>query len=98
LVATKAQHAFASDHFKMAFLAWGSDKAAIDSHCQRTVRWREPIPVALTAVNKAALFLTQFPLQALRYIRNVLANGEGTDGLVDRQHLLQEFRGHPIAH
>ena len=73
----KLQHAFASDHFKVAFLVWGPEKAAVDSHCQRTVRRREPIPVALTAVDKAALFLTQFPLQALRYIRDVLANGEG---------------------
>jgi len=31
------------------------------------------------------LFVTQFPLQALRYIRNVLANGERIDGLIDRQ-------------
>jgi hypothetical protein len=57
-VAPKAQHAFASDHFKMAFLAGRSDKAAVDPHCQRTVRWREPIPVALTALDKTALFLT----------------------------------------
>ena len=56
------------------------------------------IPVALTAVNKTALFLTQFVLQALRYIRDVLANGERIDGLIDRQHILQEFRRHPIAH
>ena len=82
----------------MAFLAWRPDKAAVDSHRQRTVRWGESIPVALTALDKTALFLTQFPLQALRYIRNVLANGERIDGLIDRQHLLQEFRRHPIAH
>jgi hypothetical protein len=41
--------------------------------CQRTVRQREPIPVALTAFDKTALFLTQFPLQALRDIGDVLA-------------------------
>ena len=43
-VTPKGQHAFASDHFKVAFLVWGLEKAAVDSHCQRTVRRREPIP------------------------------------------------------
>ena len=34
----------------------------------------------------------------LFYIRDVLANGERIDGLVDRQHVLQEFRRHSVAH
>jgi hypothetical protein len=39
-----------------------------------------------------------FLLQPLRYIRDVLANSERIDGLFDRQHVLQEFRRHPVAH
>jgi len=37
-------------------------------------------------------------LQPLCDIRDMLANGKRFDGLVDRQHLLQEFRRHPVAH
>ena len=42
---------------KWPSLCGAAEKAHVDSHCQRTVRRREHIPVVLTAVNKAALFL-----------------------------------------
>jgi hypothetical protein len=55
-------------------------------------------PAVLAALDETELFVAQPPLQALGDLRGVLAKGEGRDGLVDWQHLLQEFRRHPIAH
>jgi hypothetical protein len=44
------------------------------------------IPAVLATLDETELFITQFPLQALRNICDVPANGECIDGLVDRQH------------
>ena len=55
-----------------------ADIATVNPDRKRTIGSGKFVP---DAFNETELFVTQFPLQALRYIRNVLANGERIDGL-----------------
>src|SRR6202049_3314874 len=82
----------------MSLLVPPADIATIDPDGKRTIGSRKFVPTSLAALDETELFVAQFPLQAFCDIRDVLANGERIDGLVDRQHVLQKFRRHPVAH
>ena len=98
MVPFKSQEAFASDYFEDSLLVLSADITAVNADRQRPIGSGKLVPDVLTTLDETELLLTQFPLQALRDIRDVLANGEGIEGFVDRQHLLQEFRRHPVTH
>src|SRR5208282_5810521 len=97
-VSLKSQDALAGNHLEMSFLVPPADVATIDPDGERTIGSRQFVPAPLAALDETELFVAHFLLQPLRYIRDVLANGESIDGLVDRQHVLQKFRRHPVAH
>ena len=82
----------------MSLLVPPADIATIDPDGKRTIGSRKFVPAPLAALDETELFVAHFLLQPLRYIRDVLANDERIDRLVDRQHVLQEFRRHPVAH
>src|SRR5271168_896279 len=96
--ALKSQDALAGDHLEVSLLVPPADIATVDPDGKRTIGSRKFVPAPLAALDETELFVAHFLLQPLRYIRDVLANGERIDGLVDRQHVLQEFRRHPVAH
>jgi hypothetical protein len=98
LVPFKSQDALAGNHLELSLLVPPADIATVDSHGKRPIGSRKFVPAPLAALDETELFLAHFLLQPLRYIRDVLANGECIDGLVDRQHVLQEFQRHPVAH
>jgi hypothetical protein len=82
LVPLKSQNALAGYHLELSLLVLPADIATVNPDRKRTIGSGKFVP---DAFNETELFVTQFPLQALRYIRNVLANGERIDGLIDRQ-------------
>jgi len=98
LVSLKGQEAFAGNHLEVSLLVLPADIATVNPDRKRTIGSRKFVPAALAAFDETELFVAQFPLQPLCHIRDMLTNGKRIDGLVDRQHLLQEFRRHPVAH
>ena len=67
-----------------------ADIATVNPDRKRTIGRGKFVPAPLAALDETELFVAQFLLQPLRYILDVLANGERIDGL-DRQNVLQEF-------
>ena len=82
----------------MSLLVLPADIATVNPDHKRTIGRGKFVLASLVALDETELFVAQFLLQPLRYIRNVLANGERIDALFDRQNVLQEFRRHPVAH
>src|SRR6202030_2327705 len=82
LVALKSQDALAGNHLEMSLLVPPADIATIDPDGKRTIGSRKFVPAPLAALDDTELFVAHFLLQPLRYIRDVLANGERIDGLV----------------
>jgi hypothetical protein len=75
-----------------------ADIAAVNTHGQWTIGNRQFVPVPLASCDEAGLFLPQFTLHAFRYIPDVPANGEGIQGVVHRQHIVEQLRRHAITH
>src|SRR5258708_3072371 len=98
LVPLKGQETLAGNHLELSLLMLPADIPTVNPDRKGTIGSRKFDPALLAALDKTKSFVAQFPLQPLCDIRDVLANGERIDGLVDRQHLLQEFRRHPVAH
>jgi hypothetical protein len=91
LVPFKGQETLAGNHLELSLLVLPADIAPVNPDRKRTIGRGKFVPASLAALDETKLFVAQFLLQPLRYILDVLANGERIDGLGDRQHVLQEF-------
>src|ERR1700730_69873 len=98
LIPFKGQETLAGNHLELSLLVLPADIATVNPDRKRTIGRGKSVPASLAALDETELFVAQFLLQPLRYIRDVPANGERINELVDRQHVLQEFRRHPVAH
>ena len=77
LVPLKSQKALAGNDFEGPLLAPPADVAAVNADRKRPIGSRKVVPAVLAALDETKLFVTQFPLQALGDLRDVLAKGEG---------------------
>jgi len=64
-----------------------ADIATVNPDRKLTIGRGKFVPASLAALDETKLVVAQFLLQPLRYIRDVLANGERIDGLFNRQHV-----------
>src|SRR5712692_1865145 len=89
VVPSEREDTLAGNHLEPALrTALGFDIAAINTDRQRPIGDRQRTPVAWTPFDKGAVLVTQSVLDAFRQREDVVANGDGLQGFVERQHVL----------